>query len=123
MLVQGRPAAAWGWPIHTAAWQAVASQAAACGVPDGAAARRRRLARAAPALHCPPPAQARRMYCRTVLPQVCERVLLELNPATAYTFPSFHKKLEEPYDYYAFGQRYIRWDTWDTGAGRVLLCF
>lgn len=41
-------------------------------------------------------------------PQVCERVLLELNPATAYTFPSFHLKIEEPYNYYLFGQRYIR---------------
>lgn len=41
--------------------------------------------------------------------QVCERVLLELNPATSYTFPSFHKKIEEPYNYYLFGQRYIRW--------------
>jgi glycerol-3-phosphate O-acyltransferase len=39
---------------------------------------------------------------------VCEHVLLELNPATAYTFPSYHRRLLEPYNYYAFGQRYIR---------------
>lgn len=40
---------------------------------------------------------------------MCERVLLELNPATSYTFPSHHKRILEPYNYYAFGQRYIRW--------------
>ena len=54
-----------------------------------------------PMLPCPPPVQ------------VCERVLLELNPATAYTFPAFHTRIQEPYNYYAFGQRYIRW----VGAG------
>lgn len=36
-------------------------------------------------------------------------MLLELNPATAYTFPSYHTKIQEPFDYFAFGQRYIRW--------------
>ena len=49
------------------------------------------------------------LRCSTPLPlQVCERVLLELNPATAYTFPSHHTAIKEPYDYFAFGQRYIR---------------
>ena len=52
-----------------------------------------------PPPHSPPPPGRR---------QVCERVLLELNPATSYTFPSYHKRILEPYDYYAFGQRYIR---------------
>jgi len=39
---------------------------------------------------------------------VCERVLIELNPAVAYTFPSHHNRILEPYNYYNFGQRYIR---------------
>ncbi|KAI3435020.1 hypothetical protein D9Q98_003072 [Chlorella vulgaris] len=47
-------------------------------------------------------------FVARVMASVCERVLLELNPATAYTFPSFHLKIEEPYNYYLFGQRYIR---------------
>lgn len=47
-------------------------------------------------------------FVARVMASVCERVLLELNPATCYTFPSFHKRLQEPYNYYAFGQRYIR---------------
>ena len=47
-------------------------------------------------------------------PQVCERVLLELSPATSYTFPSYHASIKEPYNYFLFGQRYIRW----AGAGR-----
>ena len=29
-------------------------------------------------------------------------------PAAAYTFPSFHERILEPYNYYNFGQRYIR---------------
>lgn len=28
-----------------------------------------------------------------------------MNP---YTFPSFHSRILEPYDYYEFGQRYVR---------------
>lgn len=40
--------------------------------------------------------------------QVCERVLLELNPSTSYTFPSYHAAIKAPFDYFAFGQRYIR---------------
>ncbi|KAL4425187.1 hypothetical protein ABPG75_009203 [Micractinium tetrahymenae] len=47
-------------------------------------------------------------FVARVMAAVCERVLLELNPATAYTFPSHHKRIQEPYDYFAFGQRYIR---------------
>lgn len=39
---------------------------------------------------------------------MCERVLLELNPSTSYTFPSFHTAIKAPFDYFAFGQRYIR---------------
>jgi glycerol-3-phosphate O-acyltransferase len=35
-------------------------------------------------------------------------VLMQLNPAAAYTFPSFHERILEPYNYYNFGQRYIR---------------
>lgn len=50
-------------------------------------------------------------------PQVCERVLLELNPASAYTFPSYHTRLLQPYDYYAFGQRYIRCVCGSMGGG------
>jgi len=26
----------------------------------------------------------------------------------AYTFPSFHERILAPYDYYEFGQRYVR---------------
>lgn len=37
---------------------------------------------------------------------VCERVLMQIQ--RPYTFQSAHKRLLEPYDYYAFGQRYIR---------------
>lgn len=39
---------------------------------------------------------------------MCERVLLELNPSTSYTFPSYHAAIKAPFDYFAFGQRYIR---------------
>ena len=46
-------------------------------------------------------------FVARVMAAVCERVLLEISPA-AYTFPSFHTRLTDPYDYYAFGQRYIR---------------
>ena len=28
-----------------------------------------------------------------------------MNP---YTFPSFHTRIQEPYNYYEFGQRYVR---------------
>lgn len=28
-----------------------------------------------------------------------------MNP---YSFPSFHTRIQEPYDYYKFGQRYVR---------------
>ena len=41
-------------------------------------------------------------------------MLLELSPATSYTFPSYHASIKEPYNYFLFGQRYIRW----AGAGR-----
>ena len=47
-------------------------------------------------------------FVARVMAAVCERVMLELNPATAYTFPSYHTRIQEPYNYYAFGQRYIR---------------
>jgi glycerol-3-phosphate O-acyltransferase len=47
-------------------------------------------------------------FVAQVMASVCERVLLQLNPAAAYTFPSFHERILEPYNYYNFGQRYIR---------------
>jgi glycerol-3-phosphate O-acyltransferase len=47
-------------------------------------------------------------FVARVMASVVDRVLLQLNPATAYTFPSRHTHLLEPYNYYAFGQRYIR---------------
>ena len=47
-------------------------------------------------------------FVAKVMASVCERVLIELNPATAYTFPSNHTRILEPYNYYNFGQRYIR---------------
>ena len=37
---------------------------------------------------------------------VCERVLLQLTHP--YTFPSAHERILAPYNYYEFGQRYIR---------------
>ena len=49
-----------------------------------------------------------RLLLVSVQLQVCERVLLELNPSTSYTFPSYHAAIKAPYDYFAFGQRYIR---------------
>ncbi|KAG1658484.1 hypothetical protein FOA52_006263 [Chlamydomonas sp. UWO 241] len=36
---------------------------------------------------------------------ICDVVLNQF--VDPYTFPSFHKRLLEPYDYYAFGQRYV----------------
>ena len=48
------------------------------------------------------------VFVAQVMASVCERVLLQLNPAAAYTFPSFHERILEPYNYYNFGQRYIR---------------
>jgi glycerol-3-phosphate O-acyltransferase len=47
-------------------------------------------------------------FVARVMASVCERVLMQLNPAAAYTFPSFHERILEPYNYYNFGQRYIR---------------
>ncbi|KAI7843474.1 hypothetical protein COHA_002950 [Chlorella ohadii] len=47
-------------------------------------------------------------FVAKVMASVCERVLLELNPSTSYTFPSYHAAIKAPYDYFAFGQRYIR---------------
>ena len=43
-----------------------------------------------------------------VMASVCERVLIELTPGAGYTFPSYHTRILEPYNYYNFGQRYIR---------------
>lgn len=37
---------------------------------------------------------------------VCERVMMQATQP--YIFPSFHKRILEPYNYYNFGQRYIR---------------
>ena len=48
------------------------------------------------------------VFVARVMASVCERVLLQLNPIAAYTFPSFHERILEPYNYYNFGQRYIR---------------
>lgn len=48
------------------------------------------------------------VFVARVMASVCERVLLQLNPDAAYTFPSFHERILEPYNYYNFGQRYIR---------------
>lgn len=47
-------------------------------------------------------------FVAKVMASVCERVLEQLNPAAAYTFPSHHERILEPYNYYNFGQRYIR---------------
>ncbi|PSC67442.1 Glycerol-3-phosphate chloroplastic [Micractinium conductrix] len=47
-------------------------------------------------------------FVAKVMASVCERVLLELSPATSYTFPSYHASIKEPYNYFLFGQRYIR---------------
>ena len=47
-------------------------------------------------------------FVAKVMASVCERVLLQLNPAAAFTFPSYHERILEPYNYYNFGQRYIR---------------
>ena len=45
-------------------------------------------------------------FVAKVMASVCERVLIELTPGAGYTFPSYHTRLLEPYNY--FGQRYIR---------------
>jgi glycerol-3-phosphate O-acyltransferase len=47
-------------------------------------------------------------FVARVMASVCERVMLQLNPATAFTFPSHHLRIQAPYNYYNFGQRYIR---------------
>ena len=47
-------------------------------------------------------------FVAKVMASVCERVLLQLDPRTAFTFPSHHERILEPYNYYNFGQRYIR---------------
>ena len=47
-------------------------------------------------------------FVAKVMASVCERVMIELNPKAAFTFPSQHHRLLEPYNYYNFGQRYIR---------------
>lgn len=47
-------------------------------------------------------------FVAKVMSSVCERVLMQLTPDAAYTFPSFHQRILEPYNYYNFGQRYIR---------------
>lgn len=47
-------------------------------------------------------------FVAKVMASVCERVLLQLDPRAAFTFPSHHERILEPYNYYNFGQRYIR---------------
>lgn len=47
-------------------------------------------------------------FVAKVMASVCERVLQQLDPRAAYTFPSHHQRILEPYNYYNFGQRYIR---------------
>lgn len=47
-------------------------------------------------------------FVARVMASVCERVLMQLDPRAAYTFPSYHERILEPYNYYNFGQRYIR---------------
>lgn len=47
-------------------------------------------------------------FVAKVMASVCERVLMELTPEGAYTFPSYHQRILKPYNYYNFGQRYIR---------------
>ena len=51
---------------------------------------------------------ANEKFVAKVMASVCERVLQQLNPEAAYTFPSHHERILEPYNYYNFGQRYIR---------------
>lgn len=50
--------------------------------------------------------QATQDYVARTMAQVAERVLLQHKHP--YTFPSAHRSIREPFDYYAFGQRYIR---------------
>ena len=45
-------------------------------------------------------------YVARVMAAVCERVLVQFKQP--FIFPSFHQRILEPYDYYAFGQRWIR---------------
>lgn len=47
-------------------------------------------------------------FVAKVMASVCERVMIELNPKATFTFPSQHQRILEPYNYYNFGQRYIR---------------
>lgn len=41
-----------------------------------------------------------------VMASIADRVMVQL--ADPFTFPSYHEKIEAPYDYYAFGQRYVK---------------
>lgn len=41
-----------------------------------------------------------------IMASVLDRVLLQFEDT--FTFPSYHKAIREPYDYYMFGQNYIR---------------
>lgn len=47
-------------------------------------------------------------YVARVMASVVQKVLTQLDPSSAYTFPSYHTRLLEPYNYYLFGQKYIR---------------
>eukprot|EP00887_Chlorella_sp_A99_P003400 scaffold7.g3400.t1 len=48
-------------------------------------------------------------FVARVMASVCERVLLQARAFTdPYHFPSYHQRITEPYNYYAFGQRYVR---------------
>lgn len=42
-----------------------------------------------------------------VMAAIADRVVHDMG--TPFTFPSTHHRILEPYDYYAFGQNYVRW--------------
>lgn len=41
-----------------------------------------------------------------VMAMVFDRICVQFEDP--YTFPSYHLRITEPYDYYAFGQKYVR---------------
>ena len=38
----------------------------------------------------------------------CYRCRAEYEFTDPYSFPSYHTRIQEPYNYYEFGQRYVR---------------
>lgn len=44
-------------------------------------------------------------FVAEVMASIADRVLLQFEDS--YTFPPFHERITEPFDYFAFGQKYV----------------